>query len=165
MLTFIIHLRKDTEERVKNLHTVLKYYKQILPDAEFVFVEDDKIQNFSFLKNISNVKYVFMYNDDVYNKSKSYNLGFKYAKNNNICFLDIDGIVSKLNIDKAIEVISTNPNCICLGYNGTCMYFNYNVKNLIPKDNYNLYNYLETFINKKAVIPFYIDSNYSIPNL
>ena len=165
MISFIIHIRKDTEERVKNLHTVLAYYKQISPDSEFVFVEDDNIQNFSFLKHIPNVKYIFMYNDTVYNKSKGYNIGLKNATYNNICFLDIDGVISKLNLLKAIDVITTTSKCLCLGYNGTCMYFNYVVKNQIPTTPNNLYDFLDSYVDKSQIRSFYMGVNYSIPNL
>ena len=51
MLTYIIHIRKDTEERVKNLLMTFDYYRRISPSGtEFVFVEDDAEQHFKMLQ-------------------------------------------------------------------------------------------------------------------
>jgi predicted glycosyltransferase involved in capsule biosynthesis len=142
------------------------YYRRISPSGtEFVFVEDDAEQHFKMLQEEKDVKYVFVYNDAIYNKSKSYNIGLSHATHDNICFLDVDGVISCSNLLKAIETISCVPECICIGYNGTCMYFTYTVKDQIPVNVDNLYEFLDSFVDKQTIYPFYIGENYSIPNL
>lgn len=161
MISFIIHLRKDTEERVKNINLVLPYFNKLIPDSEFIIVEDDASSNFSFLEK-DNIKYFFTKNLEVYNKCKSYNFGLSKATKDIVCFLDIDCLISEENLLKAIEE-SLITNGMYIGYNGTCIYFDYNVKQQI-KHNENLYDFLNSFVDKRYIYTMYKNQFYTITN-
>ena len=156
-------MRKDTNERHKNVDLVLNYYKKIIPNSKFIFVEDDNVKNFEYLSNIDSVSYVYFHNEGIYRKSYGYNLGLKESKDTIVCFLDIDCIVSKSNIEQAVDqVLKDNSISIC--YNGTSVYFEYNVKNTISDDCKNLYDYLDGFVDKNKIYTSYKCEEYEIGN-
>jgi len=163
MITFIVYIRKDSDERTKNLNLVLPYYTNLFPDAKFIFVEDSSENYFSYLKDKKNTKYISVLNDGQYNKSKSYNVGLAYADTDIVCFLDIDCIVSKENIQKGITT-SLEYNNICIGYNGVSIYFTYKTKNSINESD-NLYDYLDCLVDKSKLYLNYENEYYLVGNL
>ena len=162
-ITFIIHLRKDTEERAKNVDIVITYYKSILPTCKFIVVEDDKIQNFVYLKDDERVQYIHFYNEGQHNKCKGYNIGLNSCETDIVCFLDIDCIVSKQNIDKTINTLE-NTNGLYIGYNGVAIYFNYTVKSKITNVTESLYDFLESFIDTTNIRTGYTNEHYHVAN-
>jgi predicted glycosyltransferase involved in capsule biosynthesis len=163
-ITFIIHLRKDTVERSKNVDIVLSYYKSIIPTAKFIVVEDDRVSNFRFLESDKAIKYIHFYNIGQHNKCKGYNIGLDNCDTEIICFLDIDCIVSKQNIEKSIETLKQTES-ICIGYNGVAIYFNYDVKNSITNQSDLLYDFLETFVDKSNLYNNYTNEFYHVANI
>jgi len=162
-ITFIIHLRKDTEERAKNVDIVIEYYKNILPTCKFIVIEDDKIQNFKYLKVDTRIQYIHFYNEGQHNKCKGYNIGLNSCETTIMCFLDIDCIVSKQNIEKAINTLE-NTDGLCIGYNGTAIYFNYTVKDRITDATESLYDFLETFVDTVNIRTGYANEFYHVAN-
>jgi predicted glycosyltransferase involved in capsule biosynthesis len=162
-ITFIIHLRKDTDERAKNVDIVIAYYKNILPSCKFIVVEDDKIQNFEYLKDDERIQYIHFYNEGQHNKCKGYNIGLNSCETDIVCFLDIDCIVSKQNIEKAINTLE-NTDGLCIGYNGTAIYFNYTVKDKITDATESLYDFLETFVDTVNIRTGYTNEFYHVAN-
>lgn len=161
-ITFICHLRKDTDERLKNVQLVHRYYRNIIPNCNFIFVEDDKESFFEFLKNEKNTQYIFDYNTNVYNKCRGYNLGLKNSTTDIVCFLDIDCIVSYENIERAVQQVLAD-NSINIGYNGSCAYFEYSIKNRIDSTtDINLYNFLDQFVDKTKIYTLYRCADYMI---
>lgn len=160
MISFIIHLRKDTDERAKNINIVIPYFKSLIHDCEFIFIEDDKESHFKYLQE-DNIYYHFK-NEGTYNKCKSYNLGLKQSTRDIVCFLDIDCIISKESLYKVIEQIQKTDG-IYIGYNGTCIYFEYSVKNKITTSD-NLYEFLDSFIDKKNIYTMYKNEKYAVTN-
>jgi predicted glycosyltransferase involved in capsule biosynthesis len=162
-ITFIIHLRKDTEERAKNVDIVIAYYKNILPTCKFIVVEDDKIQNFQYLKDDTSIQYIYFYNEGQHNKCRGYNIGLNNCKSNIVCFLDIDCIVSKQNIEKTINTLE-NTSGLYIGYNGIAIYLNYTVKNKITNSTEYLYDFLETFIDTTNIQTGFTNELYHVAN-
>jgi predicted glycosyltransferase involved in capsule biosynthesis len=162
-ITFIVHLRKDTEERVKNASITLTYYKSILPTAKFIVVEDDKVQNFKFLEDESTT-YLHFYNEGQHNKCKGYNLGLAHSTTDIVCFLDIDCIVSKQNIEKTVDTLNISDS-ICIGYNGVAIYFNYYIKNSITDYSESLYDFLESYVDKSNLYNNYTNDYYHVANM
>tara|TARA_R110001583_G_scaffold61176_2_gene181116 strand:+ start:1048 stop:2619 length:1572 start_codon:yes stop_codon:yes gene_type:complete len=160
-ISFIVHFRKDTDERMKNFDLVYPYYKKIYPNSEFVFVEDDSEERIKHLVNEED-KYIFYKNDGVYNKCISYNLGFKHATNNIVCFLDIDCIVSLDSIVKSLKLINKH-NYLCMGYNGTAIYLEHSLKNQI-KGVDGLYDFIDSFIDKTNLTTGYRNNLYAVGN-
>lgn len=161
MISFIVHLRKDSEERIKNTDIIIPYFCSLVPGCEFILVEDDIESNLSFLQK-DNIKYFHFKNNDVYNKCKSYNYGLTKATKDIVCFLDIDCLISKDNLLLAIKQATENKG-IFIGYNRTCMYFNYNVKNQI-KTHENLYEFLDSFVDKNNIFTLFKNDKYTITN-
>lgn len=161
MISFIVHLRKDTEERIKNINLVLPYIKSIAPDCEVIVVEDDSVQNFKYLEN-EYISYYHIENSGIYNKCKGYNYGLKKSTKDIVCFLDIDCVISKENLDTAVKT-ALSSNGICIGYNGTCVYFEYSVKNKITSS-VNLYDFLDNYVDKSRLSLLYKTKDYTITN-
>jgi len=162
-ITFIIHLRKDTEERAKNVDIVIAYYKNILPTCKFIVIEDDKIQNFEYLKDDKRIQYIYFYNEGQHNKCKGYNIGLRGCTTDIVCFLDIDCIVSKQNIEKTINTLEDTGG-ICIGYNGIAIYFNYTVKDKIIDITESLYDFLVSFIDTANIQTGYTNEHYHVAN-
>jgi predicted glycosyltransferase involved in capsule biosynthesis len=162
-VTFIIHLRKDTEERAKNVDIVIAYYKAIFPLCKFIVVEDDKLQNFEYLKNDLSVQYIHFYNEGQHNKCRGYNIGLNSCKTDIVCFLDADCIVSKDNIEKAITTLEDEDG-LYIGYNGKAIYFNYSVKHKISNVTESLYDFLESFVDVSNMQTGYINEYYHVAN-
>jgi predicted glycosyltransferase involved in capsule biosynthesis len=162
-VTFIIHLRKDTEERAKNVDIVIAYYKAIFPLCKFIVVEDDKLQNFEYLKNDLSVQYIHFYNEGQHNKCRGYNIGLNSCKTDIVCFLDADCIVSKDNIEKAITTLKDEDG-LYIGYNGKAIYFNYSVKRTISNVTESLYDFLESFVDVSNMQTGYVNEYYHVAN-
>jgi predicted glycosyltransferase involved in capsule biosynthesis len=161
-VTFIIHLRKDSEERKKNADIIIQYYRKVVTGCKFIVVEDDIIKNFEYLAKDNDVNYIFMYNEGQHNKCKGYNLGLHNSTSDIVCFLDIDCIVSEENIIKAIDNVYRN-NGLTIGYNGVCVYFDYPVKSQIKSVD-GLYDFLASFVDMSKLVTGYKTGNYHIAN-
>jgi predicted glycosyltransferase involved in capsule biosynthesis len=157
-ISFILTYYHDTEERFKNFNLISNYYKELYPSDEFIVVETSKEKK---LKNVKNITYIGSDASEIFNKSKAYNLGLAKANSDIVCFLDVDCIVSKESLDKAIEKSKNNSN-IYIGYNGTCIYFEYNVKNTIKTNN--LYDELIKFVDQSKLYTNYTNEYYLVGN-
>jgi GT2 family glycosyltransferase len=149
-ISFIVHFRKDTEHRMDNFNIIYSYFKDILPDCEFVFVEDDKQETIKDLIKKED-KYIFFKNEGIYNKCIGYNIGLKEASNDIVCFLDIDCLVS---IDSIIKSISlAKKDMIVIGYNGTAIYVEHPLKDKAKNNKgVELFNFLTNQINRDVEI-------------
>jgi len=163
MVTFIIHLRKDTEERALNVNIIINYYRQVVPNCKFIIVEDDKVFNFDYLAKYDDINYMQLYNYAHHKKCEGYNLGLKHADTEIVCFLDIDCITSKENIYKAIDTVKSSKG-LCIGYNGVCVYFSYKAKKLINTVDGNLYDTLDQLVDKDSLVLNHTTENYHIAN-
>jgi len=162
-VSFIVHFRKDTDHRMVNLDIVYNYYKDVLPDSEFIFVEDDSEKRIEHLVKKED-KYIFFENKDVYNKCKGYNLGFKEASNDIVCFLDIDCLVSIDSIIKSIAI--AKKDWLIIGYNRTAIYIEHPLKAKIKdKKGVQLYKFLESHIEEDNIeTGWYDKQKYSVGN-
>lgn len=90
-MSYIIGHRGVTPERNDNLVAVVEFLKKHLPELEIIVVEQDKTT--SDLDIFSSVKYIFLPNDGLYNRSWGFNVGIKHATNNIVAFADNDLLV------------------------------------------------------------------------
>jgi len=166
MVTFIAHIRKDTEERAINLSLVLPYYRKIAPGCKFIIVEDDKVKNFEYLSAEQDIEYYYIHNTGSYNKCTGYNYGLSKCTDSIVFFIDIDCIISNTNLKQSLKTVNETDG-ICIGYNGTCFYFDYSLKRQIIQNNLNikLYDWLDSFIDKTKITPLYTNENYHVANL
>lgn len=166
-LTIIIHLRKDTDEREKNVKFAIDYYTEILPGVKFIIIEDDGVQHLNYLANYQNVKYYHFNNDSIYNKCKSYNLGLKHSDTDIVCFLDVDCIISEQNIQKAVLLSRKEKDTIYIGYNGVAVYLTYKAKQLIYSDvnKKQLYDVFNSYVDNHNIFNGYETDMYKIGNV
>lgn len=162
-ITFIIHLRKDNEERIKNANIVIPYFRKTAPGCRFIIVEDDNVQHFKYLSLQDDTTYIHFKNDGQHNKCMGYNLGLKASITDIVCFLDIDCLISSSNIEKSIET-ALSTGGICIGYNGTCIYFNYDVKSQLATNLDSIYQFLESFIDKTNLYTSFTNTYYHVAN-
>ena len=162
-ITFIIHLRKDNEERVKNSNIIIPYFRQTVPGCKFIVVEDDNVQNFEYLSLQDDTTYIHLKNEGQHNKCKGYNIGLKASLTDVVCFLDIDCLISESNIKKSIDTVLSTDG-ICIGYNGVCIYFTYDVKSQLDTNSGPIYQFLESFIDKTNLNTSYTNAFYHVAN-
>jgi predicted glycosyltransferase involved in capsule biosynthesis len=164
-ITFIIHLRADSEERKKNVDIAISYYTAIAPNSKFIIVEDDIVKNFEYLGDIKNIQYIHTINSGTYNKCKSYNIGLQHATTDIVCFLDIDCIVSDINLSKSIEIAYKN-NCINIAYNGVAIYLDYTAKSQIGiKADRQIYDYFESLVDRSNLYNEFKTEYYTVGNV
>lgn len=157
-LTFILTYSHDTSERIKNYNLILNYYKNLYPDSTFNVVEQGINKT---LEPTDNVNYFFIKSEKTFNKCIAYNLGLSKTTTDIACFLDVDCIVSKESLDKAVEK-SKNTSDIYIGYNGTCIYFEYIIKNSIKTTD--LYNELIKHVDVSNLYTNFSNEKYLVGN-
>lgn len=164
-ITFIVHLRKDCEERKKNVDIAIPYYTTLVPNSKFIIVEDDAVKNFEYLGDIKNIQYIHSTNTGVYNKCKSYNIGLQHATTDIVCFLDIDCIVSDINLSKSIEIAYKNDS-INIAYNGVAIYLDYTAKSQIDtKTGIQIYDYFESLVDRANLYNEFKTEYYTVGNV
>jgi glycosyltransferase involved in cell wall biosynthesis len=104
MITFISHFRGDTEYRYRNLKNVISYYGNLYPNSEHIIINDAEIPD-ERLKEFANnrVKFYFFENPSDYRRCECYNIGIKNASFPFVVFLDLDVLVSKVQIDSCLK--------------------------------------------------------------
>lgn len=157
-ISFILTYCKDTEERIKNFNHIINYYTGLYEGSEFIVVETGDKQT---LTNSAKYTLIFKEHTTPFNKSKAYNHGLSLAKNDIVCFLDVDCIVSKESLDKAIEKSKLNPN-IYIGYNGTCLYLDYSVK--VHLKDKNLYQEISDIVDHSKLYINFKNEKYFVAN-
>ena len=161
-ISFIVHFRKDTNHRMVNLDIVYNYYKDIYPNSEFIFVEDDSKQKIKDIVKKGD-KYIFYKNTGPYKKCLSYNLGLKEASNDIVCFLDIDCLISIESLVKSITL--AKKGLISIGYNGTAVYIQHLLKDKINnKQGVELFDFLKDHIEPETVYTGFYNDIYCIGN-
>lgn len=137
MISFIIHYRHDTPERAVNNNLIYEYYKSLYPTCQFVYVEDDANIHIANWVAKRGETYCFMHNTGLVKKCVGYNVGASLARHDILCFLDVDVVVSKAALDRAISDLSTGDSefrsNLVIGYNGIAFYMTYAGKSEISK--------------------------------
>lgn len=115
----VIHFRKDVPDRLRNLETVLKFYKNT--GLEIVIVNDDSEPD-SCLKELHDIygcKILFLENTDIYHRTLCFNKGAKEIKSSILIAGDTDVIVSIKYLQQAADIIKNDKNIgIVYPYNG-----------------------------------------------
>lgn len=112
-LDIIIPFRRDSDERLSNLKTVLKYYKKHLPGSNIIVSEQGTEQN--ILAN--DFDYIFRKKNLPHNQSQCINDGVKLSKKKYICVIDCDIILLNYhNIYFALKDMFTDELDYCLPY-------------------------------------------------
>lgn len=118
-VTVVLPFRIDSEEREKNLHTLLRYYTQHT-NLRFILLEADSkqyIKNF----NYTNCTYEFIIDDDpIFYHTFYRNQLIKKAETPIIIVWDIDILVPLEQLYRAAHEIRYNYIDLCYPYNSVC---------------------------------------------
>lgn len=138
MITFISHFRGDTEYRYRNLRNVISYYGKLYPDSEHIIINDaakpdERLKEFVN----SRVKFYFFENPSDYRRCECYNIGIKNAAFPFVVFLDLDVLVSRMQIDTCLKGLIDGSVHFVYPYDGR--FVDIVDHNLIPSfvDNFN----------------------------
>lgn len=119
-LTFLFHVRLDTQERGENVKIITDYYKNTCKNYSCIFIEDDVEQKLPRLITFTeNDVYVFSKNTDQWNKCAAFNKGIILAKSNILAFHDLDAVLPINQLIDAIEQLNSNDKMgLVYPYNG-----------------------------------------------
>jgi len=108
-LTFLFHVRLDTEERIKNIQTVVNFYRKHCINFKMIFIEDDKQERLSkYITFLKDDTHKFFKNDEIWNKCRSFNRGIALTKTKYIAFHDLDAILHPSQFSEAIKELQKN---------------------------------------------------------
>lgn len=120
-LTFLFHVRIDTDERARNLKIINEYHRKNFFNYKNIFIEDDVVQKVpQLIKFTDDDIYVFQKNTDQWNKCAAFNKGIVLAKSEIIAFHDLDAIIAPQQYTDAIQQLTEDKNAgLVYPYNGT----------------------------------------------
>jgi len=142
-ISFLIHLRVDIPERLRNLKIVLDYYNSTCYNLEFIIVNDDKEpeQELEDLnKKYKFAKFLFLKNNSIYKRTLSFNKAFKETKRKIIIAGDTDVIIDpKFILQGANKIINKEADRI-FPYNGLfCNVSNFLIEEFIDSLEVNVF--------------------------
>lgn len=116
-LTIVIPIRIDSEERKRNLDTVLHSLLE-LTSTYIIILEADKIQKYFYSKVTERVKYVFIEDNNlIFHRTRYLNQLIKMSKTNIVGIWDTDVLFDKEQIEKAAYKV-LNGVTLCYPYDG-----------------------------------------------
>lgn len=116
-LTFILPVRIDNEDRWNNLLTCLYYLTQNYPDSEIILIEDALISKCESISHDYKIIYLFIENDGNFSKSNAINSGIKISTKKFLVVYDIDILILKSQIVKAVKILEKGKKFIILPHN------------------------------------------------
>jgi predicted glycosyltransferase involved in capsule biosynthesis len=119
-VTFVTHLRYDSDDRFNNLQTVMDYYSTNFEGSKFILVEDDKEHNTKY-DNIKwpkkRTSFYLIKNEGVYYRTRALNYGISLATTEIVVSLDTDCIVPVESFKKCVDNLLDDAT-IAWPYNG-----------------------------------------------
>jgi cellulose synthase/poly-beta-1,6-N-acetylglucosamine synthase-like glycosyltransferase len=140
-LTFLFHVRLDTEERARNIQIINAYYKKTCTNYKNIFIEDDKEQKLPGIINFTEDDiYVYQKNTDEWNKCAAFNKGIVLSKSEILAFHDLDAVLPIQQVIDAITQLKADPNAgLVYPYNGLFLCVSKDIKNSFAEDQLNTY--------------------------
>jgi predicted glycosyltransferase involved in capsule biosynthesis len=119
--SFIIHFRRDSDDRIFNLKCILNYFDTYIDYKELFIINDDSELD-NELKNLKEkypkISIGFFKNDDVYQRTLCFNKIAKIANGKVLCFYDTDVLVKPECLQHAQKLIITGELDHVYPYNG-----------------------------------------------
>ena len=119
--SIIIHFRKDSDDRLFNLETILRFFDTFMEVGELIVINDDKVVDPSLQdlkRRFPKYKYKFFENDGVYKRCLCFNELAKIAKCPIVMFYDTDVLVKPEFLKISEEFILTGRVDHVYPYNG-----------------------------------------------
>ena len=119
-VTFVTHLRYDSEDRITNLQKILNFYSFYFPNSKFILVEDDVVHNTNFnnIKFPAKTVFYFLQNNGIYHRTRALNYGMFKSKTDTVVSLDTDCLVDPASLDLCCKQLKHNNTAIAWPYNG-----------------------------------------------
>ena len=117
--SIVIFYRKDSEDRERNLKTVIDYYHKHFENFQIVVVEQPNLKSNIDFSSYPNVLHESVPEiDGTWNKVKAYNEGVKNSFYENIIFNDVDVIFSPTGLADALDILSKDTKKVILPNDG-----------------------------------------------
>ena len=118
-LTLITFVKLDNEARIKNLKSMVNYYRNHCENYQHIIVEEDEKPVVPEHLHIStDMLYVFTKNDGEWRKCEGYNKGIKLAKTQYVTFNDVDVIINPLQLLEGVDKLKTPNAGLIYPFNG-----------------------------------------------
>lgn len=128
--SFIIHYRKDHDDRFYNFKTILNFLETSIISHEVIIINDDKEMSDEFYNLVSkfpNCKIIFYKNSGVYKRPLAFKKAAKLATGSVLCFYDVDVLIEPIFLKMAQDSILLDHADHVYPYNGTFI-------NILKKD-------------------------------
>lgn len=149
--SFIIHFRKDSDDRIFNLKCVLKYLTTHMNCGEIFLINDDAVIDpclEEIKQEFPNVLLAFYKNEGVYHRTLCFDRIAKIATKPVLCFYDTDVIVRASVLEKSQNLIIQNKVDHVYPYNGLFVDVKKEYRDVIS--NYD-FEYLEKNLTSTAI--------------
>jgi len=133
-LTFILPVRIDNADRWNNLLTCLQFLTQSFPDSEIILIEDSSISKCATLSPEYKIRYLFKENAGNFSRSNSVNSGIMMATRKFVVVYDIDILILKSQILKAVKILEKGRKFIILPHNSIFVNVSGKLKDQLVKD-------------------------------
>lgn len=122
-LTFILHYRKDSEDREHNLRVILKFLSENFDNSNLIVVNDFKLcddnHDTRWTCQEFNTVNITIFNYDEFKKAYSYNYAAKHSPGDILCFWDVDVLIRPEFIVTAYNEIKNGTASHIYPFNGT----------------------------------------------
>ena len=139
-VTFIIPVRIDSEDRLRNLKVCLRFLKRNFKGSNIILKESD---TYSKIKNINldDISYIFEYNNKSYfHRTKILNDMIKMSKTDITVNYDLDVLIDINSFYESCDLILNHNYDLIYpyGHGMWCRHIEYdNFKDILEKDNFN----------------------------
>lgn len=117
-VSFLIPLRVDSEERVRNLDLLLAELTQI-ENATIWILEADRTSSYKLKVPASNIHYTFVEDrDPVFHRTKYLNRLLREADSDIVGIWDTDVVIRKTQISEAVEAVKMGRAAMSFPYDG-----------------------------------------------
>lgn len=117
-LTFIIPIRVDTDDRIENCLTVLRFLRQHFPLSEVMLLEQDSVvRTDRIVDAFPNIKRRFSHNPGHFSRSKGINDGVAAASGALVCACDTDILLHPEAIRRGAAILRSRRRRIVIPYN------------------------------------------------
>jgi predicted glycosyltransferase involved in capsule biosynthesis len=116
-LSFLLPVRIDNQDRWSNLVTCLRFLGTTFPGSEILLVENAGVQKCKSLEKDFKLKHIFIKNPGNFSRSTTINHGLEVCSGKYFAVWDIDVLVWKWQIEKAVSCLETGNIHIVLPHN------------------------------------------------
>jgi len=119
-VTICMHLRIDSEIRLRNVMTILKYITA-MANVRVIVMEGDAAQRGQALSAVENISYVFVQdNDPVFQLAAYRNQLIRMAETPVVVLWDVDVVAPPEQLREAIEKVRRKEAVLAWPYDGIC---------------------------------------------